>query len=166
MTYIPLKQIGFVDYNDSATASTPVTLVKDVWTDVTNDKLGAFTNTDYLPGDMTNLMDGSTGHLDFSELTLGSDILIRIDFIVTPQTNNALVESRYVLGQGVNEYALPIRSRRLDSGSGVGYSSEKGAFYIYMGDTNTLGGAGKLQVKLSTGGTLVNNGVAIKIFKK
>jgi hypothetical protein len=166
MTYIPLKQIGFVDYNDSATATTPVTLIKDVWTDVPNDKLGAFTNTAYLPSDTTNLMDGSTGYLDFSELTLGSDILIRIDFIVTPNTNNALIESRYVLGQGAGEYSLPIRSRRLDSGSGIGYSSEKGAFYIYMGDTNTLGGVGKLQVKLSTGGELVNNGVAIKIYRK
>jgi hypothetical protein len=111
-------------------------------------------------------MDTSNGSLDFTELTLGSDVLIRIDFNVTPQTNNALLESRYVLGTGAGLYSLPIVSRRLDSGAGIPYSSEKGSFYIYMGDTNTLDNPGTLQVKLSTGGTLVNNGLAIKVYKK
>ena len=77
-----------------------------------------------------------------------------------------MLETRYVLGQGAGEYALPVRSRRLDSGSGIPYASEKGSFYIYMGDNNTLGGVGKLQMRLSTAGTMVNNGVAIKIYKK
>jgi len=157
-------KIGFIDYNDASTSTTPITLIQDTWTDVPNDGLGAFTNKGYSP--VNELLDGSTGYLDFSELTLGSDLLIRIDFEVTPQTNNALLESRYVLGTAPNDYALPIRSRRLDSGSGTPYSSEKGAFYIYMGDNNTLNGVGKLQVKLSSNGTLKNNGVAIKIYKK
>jgi len=157
---------GFLDYNDASTASSPITLSSDTWTDVPNDKLGSFTNTAYAPNGVTNLIDGATGYLDFSDLTLGSDIMIRIDFVVTPNTNNALLETRYVLGQGASEYALPVRARRLDSGSGIPYSSEKGSFYIYMGDTNTLGGVGKLQVKLSANGTLKSNGVAIKIYKK
>lgn len=157
---------GFIDYNDTSTTLNPVVLLSNTWTDIPNDKQGAFSNLGYAPTGVTSLMDGSTGYLDFSELTLGSDVMIRIDFVVTPNTNNSLLETRYVLGQGAGEYALPVRSRRLDSGSGIPYSSEKGSFYIYMGDTNTLGGVGKLQVKLSTPGTLVNNGVAIKIFKK
>jgi len=160
------KRFGFVDYNDASTSSSPVSLSAGVWTDVPNDKLGAFTNTTYTPDGVSTLMDGSTGYLDFSDLTLGSDLLIRIDFEVTPNTNNSLLETRYVLGQGANEYPLPVRSRRLDSGSGIAYASEKGSFYIYMGDSNTLGGVGKLQVKLSTNGTLKNNGVAIKVFKR
>ena len=157
---------GFFDYNDTSTSASPITLLTDTWTDVPNDGLGAFTNLNYVPTGMTKLMDTSNGSLDFTELTLGSDILIRIDFNVTPQTNNALLESRYVLGTGAGLYSLPIVSRRLDSGAGVPYSSEKGSFYIYMGDTNTLDNAGTLQVKLSTGGTLVNNGLAIKVYKK
>jgi len=157
---------GFVDYNDAATSVTPITLVADTWTDVPNDTLGTYTNTAYMPEGMTTLMDGTTGYLDFSELTLGSDIHIRIDYTVTPNTNNALVESRYELGNGGGTYTLPINSKRLDSGSGVPYPSDKASFYIYMGDENTLQGVGKLQVKLTTGGTLINNGVAIKIYKK
>ena len=154
---------GFVDYNDTTGS---IAITANTWVDVPNNTLGAYTNLTYLPEGMTTLMDGSTGYLDFSELTLGSDMHIRIDYTVTPNTNNSLVESRYVLGSGSGEYALPINSKRLDSGSGIPYSSDKGSFYIYMGDTNTLGGVGKLQVRLTTGGTLSNNGVAIKIYKK
>jgi len=163
---VDVNKQGFVDYNDSSTSSSPISLSANTWTDIPNDTLGTFTNTSYAPTGLTSIMDPATGYLDFSELTLGSDVLIRIDFVVTPNTNNALLETRYVLGQGAGEYALPVRSRRLDSGSGIPYASEKGSFYIYMGDNNTLGGVGKLQVKLSTTGTLVNNGVAIKIYKR
>ena len=77
-----------------------------------------------------------------------------------------MFEARYVLGQGGNEYALDSFSKRLDSGSGIPYTTGKGSFYIYMGDSNTLGGVGKIQVRLSSGGTVINNGVAIKIYKK
>ena len=154
---------GFVDYNDNTGS---INLAADTWTDVPNNKQGSFTNIAYAPNGVTSLMDENTGYLDFSELTLGSDVLIRIDFSVTPNTNNSLLETRYVLGQGAGEYALTVRSRRLDSGSGIPYSSEKGSFYIYIGDNNTLGGVGKLQVRLSTTGTLTNAGVAIKIYKK
>ncbi len=138
MSYIPNKKIGYVDYNDAATASTPIVLVADTWTDVPNDKLGSFTDEDFLPPTVTNLMDGSTGYLDFSDLSMGSDILIRIDFLVSPDMNNSLMETRYVLGQGVNEYTLGVSSKRLDIGSGIFYSSDKGSFYIYMGDTLVL----------------------------
>ena len=157
---------GFFDYNDTSTSTSSISLLADVWANVPNDGLGAFTNLDYIPTGMTKLMDTSNGSLDFTELTLGSDVLIRIDFNVTPQTNNALLESRYVLGTGAGLYSLPIVSRRLDSGAGIPYSSEKGSFYIYMGDTNTLNNPATLQVKLSTDGTLVNNGLAIKVYKK
>ena len=139
---------GFFDYNDTSTSASPITLLTDTWTDVPNNGLGAFTNLNYVPTGMTKLMDNSNGSLDFTELTLGSDILIRIDFNVTPQTNNALLESRYVLGTGAGLYSLPIVSRRLDSGAGIPYSSEKGSFYIYMGDTNTLDNPGTLLVVL------------------
>jgi len=157
---------GFLDYNDTSTTLSPVILTADTWTDVPNDTLGAFTNITHLPVGMNTLIDSATGYLDFSELTLGSDMHIRISYSVTPETDKSLLESRYVLGSGENEYLLKINSRRLDNGSGVPYESDKGSFYIYMGDNNTLGGAGKLQVKLSTGGVLINSGIAIKLYKK
>ena len=155
--------IGFVDYNDS---TGEIDLVADTWTDVPNNGQGASTNTSFMPTGMTSLMDLNTGYYDFSQLTLGSDTFSRIDFTVTPNTNNASLQTRFVLGQGTGEYPLQVNERRLDKGSGIPYESDKSSFYIYMGDENTRGGVGKLQVKLSTTGKLINSGVAIKIFKR
>ena len=153
------SNIGFADYNDN---TGDISLTADTWTDVPNDKQGAFTNVSYLPSSISSVLDEATGYLDFSELTLGSQLLIRNDFTITPNTNNSLLEVRYLLGQGVGEYALKFWSERLDNGSGIGYQRVV-SFPIYMGDTNTQGGVGRLQVKLSTNGTLNNAGSYIKI---
>lgn len=154
-----ISKQGFIDYNDT-TGSTSLT--EDVWTDIPNNGLGAFTNKTYKPTSVVDVLDGSTGYLDFSDLTLGSQLLIRNDFTVTPNTNNSLLEVRYLLGQGAGEYALKFWSERLDSGSGIGYQRVV-SFPIYMGDTNTQGGVGRLQVKLSTNGSINNAGSYIKI---
>ena len=150
---------GFMDYND---ATGDVTLVADRWTDVPNNGLGAFTNKTYKPSVVNEVMDTSTGYLDFSDLTLGSEIGIRNDFTVTPNTNNSLLQLRYLLGQGDGEYPLLFWSERLDSGSGIPYQRVP-FFKIYMGDLNTQGGVGKLQVKLSTNGVINNAGSYISI---
>ena len=133
---------GIIDYNHAG-ANLP--LVADTWTDIPNDKAGPFTNLTYAPSGIDNLMDGSTGYFDFSQLVLGDVIQVRIDFTVSPNINNALLKCRVVLGGGVNEYALTVFEKRLDYGSGVAYPSEKGSFLIYMGDLNTLNNPGKLQ---------------------
>lgn len=148
------KTSGFIDYNDT---TGDVELSADTWTDVPNDGQGEFSNSTYKPTGVNSLMDTSTGYLDFSELNLGSELIIRNDFTVTPQTNNALLEVRYLLGQGAGEYPLLFWSERLDNGSGIGYQRVP-IFAIYMGDLNTQGGVGKLQVKLSADGTLNNSG--------
>lgn len=153
---------GFMDYSDSSTSSTPLTLTANTWTDIPNDGLGAFTNKTFKPQGVTEVLDTSTGYLDFSELPLGSEIFVRNDFTVTPSTNNSLLEARYLLGTGAGEYALQFWSERLDSGSGTPYQRVTN-FPIYMGDTNTQGNAGRMQLRLSTSGTVVNAGVYVSI---
>ena len=152
-------KIGFIDYNDS---TGNVSLSSDTWTDIPNNGQGAFTNKTYKPEGVNDVIDEETGYLDFDKLTLGSQIFIRNDFTVTPNTNNSLLELRYVLGGGDGEYALKFWSERLDSGSGIGYQRVI-SFPIYMGDNNTKNNPGKLQVKLSSDGTVLNAGSYIKI---
>jgi len=150
---------GFIDYNDT---TGPISLIANTWTDVPNNGLGAFSNSLYKPDGVNEVLDTSTGYLDFSELTLGSELTTRNDFKVNPSTNNALLQVRYLLGQGAGEYPLLFWSERLDNGSGIDYQRVP-IFKIYMGDTNTQGGVGKLQIKLSTNGTLTNAGSYISI---
>jgi hypothetical protein len=153
---------GFMDYNDASTASTPLSLVADTWTDLPNDGAGAFTNKTYKPAGVAELLDATTGYLDFSDLPLGSEILVRNDFTITPSTNNALLEARYLLGSGAGEYPLQFWSERLDSGSGIPYQRVT-SFPIYIGDVNTKDNVGKMQVRLSTSGTVRNAGVYVSI---
>jgi hypothetical protein len=156
---------GFIDYNDTLTASSPIVLLADTWTTITNNGLGAFTNKTYRPDGISELMDVSTGSIDATGLSLGDSMLIRNDFTITPNTNNASLEFRYQLGGGGNEYTLDKRLGRLDEGSGVGYRFSLSPDLIYMGDSNTKGNPISLQIKLSASGSAVNAGSAIQVIR-
>ncbi len=156
---------GFEDYNDTSTTTTPITLVADTWTAIPNDGLGAFTNKTYTPKGITELMDTSTGKIDPTELSLGDFILIRNDYIVNPNTNNASLEFRYTLGTGDGAYTLDKRLGRLDDGSGVDYRFSLGVDEIYMGDLNTKDNLIGMEVKLSAAGTLINAGSVISVVR-
>ena len=153
---------GFIDYNDS---SGSFSVPANTWTNVPNNGSGSFSNSTYAPDGVTDLLDVVTGFLDFSDLTLGSEILVRNDITITPSSNNTLLELRYVLGQGANEYFLPFWSERLDNGSGSPYKRVT-TFPIYMGDLNTQGGVGKLQIRVSSNATAVNAGSYISVKKR
>lgn len=156
------KHLGYADYNDASTASAPVTLVADTWTTLPNDGLGSFTNESYLPENVTTLLDAGGG-IDISQLELGSDILVRPDFTVTPSANNSALFFRFSLGTGAGSYTLESSFGRLDLGAGIPYRHALQAMYIYAGDTNTRDNPVDLQIKLSGGGTVVNAGMAIKV---
>ena len=155
---------GFIDYNDTSTTTSPLVLVADTWTTIPNDGLGAFTNKAFAPKGVTELMD-SQGRIDPTQLALGDDFIVRNDFSVSPNINNALLKFRYELGNGGNTYQLETNLGRLDDGSGKYYKFSLTTDYIYMGDVNTLNNPIKLQVNLSTDGTLINAGSVIKVFK-
>jgi hypothetical protein len=154
-----------MDYSDAATAVTPITLVADTWTTLTNDGLGAFTNKVFRPEDKDELLDTSTGYIDPTGLRLGDVLLVRNDYTVNPDTNNQLLEFRYVLGTGGGEYTLEASVRRLDAGSQVDYRQSLRVDYIYMGDDNTRNNPIKLQVRTSGAGSVVNNGSVIHLIR-
>jgi hypothetical protein len=154
---------GFMDYNDTTGS---ISLTANTWTDIPNNGLGAFTNKTYKPDGVTELMDVATGYIDVTELNLGESILIRNDYTVNPNTNNSLLEFRYELGTGAGTYTLEKIKGRLDSGSNQDYRFSLEPDLIYMGDTNTRNNPIKLQIRLSTNGTLTNAGSVIQLLKR
>ena len=160
----PVGDGGFADYNDASTSATPVTLVDDVWTDIPNDGAGSFTNIQ-LPDGVTTMLDPATGAILLDELPIGSSVIIRMDYTVTPSTNNAAIDFRYALGTGGNAYTLETNLGRLDKGSGIPYRHALSAHYIYVGDTNTKDNPVQPQVRVSGGGTLVNAGMVLEVRK-
>ena len=158
----PTRKQGFMDYNDT---TGNVSIVSDTWTTIPNDGLGAFTNKTYKPIGVTEFMDSSVGSITVDELDLGDTIIIRNDFTINPNTNNALLEFRYQLGTGGAAYTLETTLGRLDDGSGKDYRFSLKPDLIYMGDLNTKDNPISLQVKLSTDGVLNNAGTVIQLIK-
>tara|TARA_R110002012_G_scaffold22960_1_gene78516 strand:+ start:118 stop:708 length:591 start_codon:yes stop_codon:yes gene_type:complete len=154
---------GFIDYNDTTGS---VSLTSDTWTTIPNNGQGGFSNDTYKPQGVSEFMNVSTGSIDVSDLELGDTILIRNDFKINPNTNNALVEFRYRLGGGGGEYTLETTLGRLDNGSGVDYRFSLKPDLIYMGDANTRDNPIILEVKLSTDGTITNAGSVIQLIKR
>ena len=165
LTYWELlaMQNGFIDYNDTTGS---FSILADTWTDIPNNGLGAFTNKNYLPSNVTELMDTSTGYIDTTELNLGDSIFIRNDYEINPTTNNALLKFRYVLGTGLSEYTLEKIIGRLDSGSGIDYRFSLSPDFIYMGDTNTKDNPIKIQVNCTSAATVTNAGSVIQVIKR
>ena len=157
---------GFIDYNDAATASTPITLLAGVWTTLTNDGLGSFSNDTYKPPGITRLLNVSTGAIDPTELRLGDVLHIRNDFTVTPSVNNTLLEFRYQLGTGGSTYTLQKTIGRLDSGSGIPYPFSALEDQIYMGDTNTRDNPIVIQIRCTSPATVINAGTVIQLERR
>ena len=164
MSYVPNFN-GFADYNDTATSTTPIVLLANTWTTITNDGLGAFSKLDSLPFGVTGLMDVSTGYIDPTELDIGDSLVIRNDYTITPSINNATLKFRYELGVGGGLYTLETILGRLDTGAGIGYRLSLKPDFIYMGDTNTNDNPIKIQVNISVNSTLINAGSAIQVIK-
>lgn len=156
---------GFIDYNDASTATTPIVLVADTWIELPNDGLGSFTNKNFLPQGVTELMLTPSGYIDASDLDLGDAMFVRNDYTVNPNTNNSLLKFRYSLGTGGAAYTLEKTVGRLDAGSGVDYRRSLVTDLIYMGDSNTKDNIIKLEINLSTTGTLINSGSVIQVIK-
>jgi len=159
---------GFIDYNDTGTAATPITLAANTWTTITNNGAGAFSNSTYPPSDsaaspapVDELMDVTTGQFDFSELALGAGVFIRNDFSVTPSTDKALLTLRYQIGTGAGAYVQQKSMGRLDDGSGKAYPFQLLTDFIYMGDVNTRDNPITIQLHLTTDGTVVSAGSVI-----
>ncbi len=154
---------GFIDYNDTTGA---FSITADTWTDLPNDGQGAFSNDSYKPTGVTELIDTTTGYIDPSELNLGDTILVRNDYTINPNTNNALLKFRYELGNGGGTYTLEKIIGRLDSGSGQNYRFSLTPDLIYMGDTNTRDNPIKLQVYCTSNATVTNAGSVIQVIKR
>lgn len=156
------RHFGYTDYNDTSSAATPVTLVPNTWTTLPNDGLGAFTKN-RLPVGYESIL-AADGAIDCSTMPLDSDLIIRLDYTVTPNVNNSALFFRYQLGAGANLYTLERFVGRLDEGAGIPYRNSLLTDYLYLGDENTRDNPIYPQIKLTSGGSFVNAGMVIKVY--
>jgi polyisoprenoid-binding protein YceI len=147
---------GFFDYNDSATATTPLSVTGGgAAVILTNDELGSFTNKLYPPDDVTDVWDASSTLFDFSDLTLGSKVEYRVDVDLTISGANAEVDLEIELGIGLGAYTLSVGSRYFKTAGTYNVTTSN---FLYIGDTNTKNGGGRFKISSSNNMDVKVNG--------
>lgn len=150
---------GFAFYEDAATAVTPIAIVADTWTDLTNDKAGSGTLTTYKPSYVSgDLWDTATNTIDLDELPNGKVVMIRTDFEYTPSSSNQHIDARLYF----TDIAKELHFLHSDMGSqhGEHHYVHTSMFYV---DSNIQTSDVKIQVQSSGAGSVKVNGFLISV---
>jgi hypothetical protein len=136
---------GFLDYADLTTATTPIEVTAlGSPVKITNDGAGANTNKLYPPTGVTDIWNTVTNTFDFSQLSLGDEVALRLELVVNTSTPNQNVDVDIRLAEGTaSEYTIPF---------GRGIARFAGDYHalryngIYIGNSDTLTGGGFFEV--------------------
>ena len=146
-------RVGFWDYNDTATTTTPISLVT-AGTEYTLTNNGAGVNTlkTYgLPG-ITDIFNTATNYFDFSGLKLGDTIDIRVDLDITTASANNIVDLIIEAGIGVAPYKLTYDTKYFKTASTHKIVARCS---IYVGNDLTKNNPARLLIKNDTAGSTV-----------
>lgn len=155
--------IGYADYNDAASATTPINLVANQPLYLTNDSLGSNT--------VSRLQDGIVGAELWSSvdnkfkwgsagLQIDDMIDIRLDIEIT--TTAANQEYKVVLEMNTDgaSYDIPFASGIVKTAGARDINRYNG---VYMGDTATLNGNARFRIETDASATLVVRGWYVKV---
>ena len=82
------SSLGYFDYADLATQTTPITVAPDTETLLTNDTLGDDTNTSQPPYGVSAIWDADSDEFNFQQLSVGDTVDIRVHLKTTTTTAN------------------------------------------------------------------------------
>jgi len=106
-SYLFKKKTGFFNYNDLATATVAFTHDgSSGFLPLPNDGAGTLTTVVYAPTGMTTLWDVVGNQLNFTQLSIGDMVTLRVDLEVTTTTNNQWVELRVEFDIGGTPFPL------------------------------------------------------------
>lgn len=153
--------MGLIDYNHGS-GSQPYTSGELV---LINDGTGQNTNKNYKPEGVNDIWDSIKNEFDFSELSLGDTVDIRLDMNVLTSSPNQTVDVVLRLAEGTpNAYDIPfivdndiksVKNTRLVRFNGV-----------YLGDSATKDNPAKFIFTSDDPATVTVNGWYVRIFKK
>ena len=158
---------GFADYNDFAT-SQPLGAISITGGGapavITNDTLGAYTNTQFLPEGVDRLWDPSTNNFDWSDLKVGDMVDIRLDIIVKTLSSNTGIDVLLHLGTGASAYSIPFIQEHNFKSSGNHQITSFNS--IYIGDTNTLNNGGQFKITADANCSVAVNGWYVRCLRR
>lgn len=147
---------GFFDYNDLATATTPINIPgTSTFIQLTNDGAGPFSNDAYAPVGVTDIWDTVNDRFFFTDLKLGDQVGVRVDIEVTTTVANQQVRLALELGNGGSPYDLVFHTQTFKT---AGTYNIVRYIQFYIGDANTLNNFGILKASSDGSATIVVNG--------
>ena len=157
--------VGYFDYNDVATQTVPLNFTSGVELQLTNDTLGTFTDRTQAPYNVSNTWDEITNTFDFSELSIGDTLDLRVDLSLTTVGVNAIVKCFLRLGEGTaSEYDVFIGSEYFKTAASN--DNVKLGLEFYIGSENVRTAPAKLILLSDTNGSVKVNGWYNRIIRR
>jgi len=154
------KRFGIYDYDNTISAqsyvATPIVLQ--------NNGAGANTYKNILTG-VSDIYDTTAFEFDFTGLSIGDVITIRVDLIVTTSGANQNVRVYLELAQGSgNEYEIDLKQGFYKTATT--HTLSDAITFIYMGNTDTKNNPAQIYFSSDAGATVEVNGWACKVDKQ
>ena len=155
------SRVGFFDYNDDATSTTAISVTGGGgYVDLTNDALGTYTLKTYAPSGITDVWDDSTNKFDWSELSLGDMVDVRLDISVTTTGANQVVKIILEMATDGTPYDIVFDEVVFKTAGTYQIVRTNG---VYMGNSSTLNDGAKFRISSDANATVVVNGWYCKV---
>lgn len=159
-----LNSVGYFDYNDLITQTTPLNAVANVALKLTNDTEGANTSTDQNPYGVSYVWDYTTNQFNFNELEVGDTIDVRLHVQVTTTSANqrVLLSAKFGIGSVV-EFTNIIYENQFKT---AGLHEVNFVAPFYMGSTDITDYPAELYLTTDASATVKVDGWYVRILRK
>jgi hypothetical protein len=159
-----LNSVGYFDYEDFTTSVVPLSATSGVAKKLTNDTEGVNTSTDQNPYGVSFVWDFINNQFNFSELTIGDTIDVRIHIRVTTTTSNQKVEIKSRFGIGSASQFETVIYDNVFKSSGVHEISFVAPFYL--GSLDIINSPAELYLTTDANATIRVYGWYVRILRK
>lgn len=151
---------GMASYYDNATQVAPLNVPAATQRGITNDALGAGTQTTYLPSGVTQLWNNTTNKFNFTELELGTTVQISIDLAVTTTAANQQVEVYLLVTEGSTPYRINYATNQYKTAGTYPISQLN---QVLLTIANVRDEPAQLYIRSDAACTLVVNGFGVSV---
>src|SRR5436190_2054319 len=107
-----LNSVGYFLYDDAVTQTTPIPFTSNTEVKITNDTLGLGTDYTQSPFGVSSVWNSATNQTDFSDLSIGDVLTLRMQLKVNTNSTDQRYEVRLKLAAGTpNEEVITIFSK-------------------------------------------------------
>jgi hypothetical protein len=158
------SSLGYFDYADLATQTTPISVTANVQTLLTNDTLGADTNTSQPPYGVSAIWDADSDEFNFSQLSIGDTVDIRVHLKTTTTSANQKyhIDMKFAF-DGPSEFENRIFSQYVKT-----ISEDEQTFIttLYIGSSDVRDYPAKLYITSDDDATVKVVGWFCRVFRK